>query len=893
MEENFSFGYWLRRQRLARDLRQDDLARQLGIATVSMRKLEADERRPSLQLIGRVADVFGLSDSERATLQRVARADLSPAALPLPKRAPDADPRTDDPAWSPTRRHLQHQLPTPPNPLIGREAELTAIATLLETPALRLLTLLGPGGTGKTRLAIAAAHTQLSHFTNGVWFVDLAPIREPDLVLPTIARTLGLAERTNQPLRAQLADYLRDRHLLLVLDNCEQVVAAAPELAELLSAAPQLHLLSTSRAALRLTAEQIYPVPPLALPAEAGNDVQSSPAAQLCIARARAARGDLPLDAATMGAIVTICRRLDGLPLAIELAAARARLLPLPAIAARLEHPLPLLTSGARDLPARQQTLRATIGWSYDLLSEAEQALFRRLGVFVGGWDPAAADAVGGLGSETLDLLDGLIDKSLVGQGSANGDEPRYTMLETIRGYALEQLEAHGEAEATRERHATYYLELAEARAPALNSAQELAISAAWEVDHANLRTALGWHAVNGKDHDLARLCIAVWPFWLLRQHYREGKHWLAQALESLAKLPARCARRLLIAVGMSASTVSEYAAARHAFEQALLLPADDEVPGDTTDIYFGLRGVAFQESNYPQAIEYVRAGLALSRQQDDHWRTASGLTKLADLLNIQGNPDAATTTAQESLALSRAIGADFCKASSSWMLARIAVGRGRYGDAIPLLDEARVLYTRYQIWSGVSNVAIFRGQIAFAQRDFQLAADLFAECFALRRNLGDRRGCIAPLGGLADALREQGAYAQAREHIREALRIAQAIDYTQGIVWAMGALARLLCDAGSAEQAARFLGAEAGIRAVAGLRIWPEDQSLHDRSVACARAALGEAPFAAAFAAGQALSVAAATAEALEWLAAQPRLGGAHAQARLREGEAQPLAAG
>jgi predicted ATPase/transcriptional regulator with XRE-family HTH domain len=876
MDENFSFGYWLRRQRLARDLRQNDLAAQLGVATVTLRKLEADERRPSLQLIARVAEIFGLSDTERETLQKVARADLSPAALPLSERASDVTPHATAPH---SRINLQHQLPTPPNPLIGREADLTAIALLLGTPALRLLTLLGPGGIGKTRLAIAAAHEQMGRFPDGVWFVDLSPIREPGLVLPKIAHTLGLAEQSNQPLREQLADYLRDRTLLLVLDNCEQVIAAMVELADLLTAAPQLHLLITSREALRLAGEQIYQVHPLALPADTGNDLLNSSAAQLCIARARAARNDLVIDATTTSAIVTICRRLDGLPLAIELAAARARLLPLPALAARLEHPLGLLTSGSRDLPTRQQTLRATIAWSYDLLNDAEQALFRRLGVFAGGWDLAAAEAVGELGLETLDLLSGLIDKSLVRQGAGTGDEPRYGILETIRTYALEQLAATGEDAATSERHAAYYLELAEARAPALNSAQELAISAAWEVDHDNLRAALGWYTANNNHHALARMCIAIWPFWWLRQHFREGYHRLLHALENRASLPEQCVRRLLIAAGIFASAMSEYADARHFFQQARQLSAHDEVVGDTTDLYLGLGGVSYGESNYTQAVEYVRAALTLSRRQDDHWHTATGLTQLAIFLIIQDDLDTATTTAHEALVLSRTIGADFWEAMSCFALARIAVSRGNHSDAVPLLEEAYEVFTRHQIWSGLSDVGNYRGQVAFAQKDFALASDLFAECFTLRRNLGDRRGCIAPLARLADALREQGEFAQAREHIGEALRIAQAIDYTEGICWAIDALARLLCDDQAAEQAARFLGLEASVRETAGLSIWPEDRPLHDQGIARARAALGEEAFAAAFAAGRALPVEQAVAEAQAWIAtAQHRRGAANA---------------
>jgi predicted ATPase/class 3 adenylate cyclase len=450
-------------------------------------------------------------------------------------------------------------LPAQITVFIGRERELAALRDLLGRDDVRLVTLTGPGGTGKTRLSLQVAADALGMFEHGVWFVSLAPIGDPDLVAATIAQALGVREAGGRPILELLKSYLREKRTLLLLDNFEQIVDAAPLVSELLAFAPGLKVLVTSRTTLRLSGEHEYTVPPLGLPpTDDGRRTtgRQSPnlqtitqyeAVRLFIERAQAARADFAVTNDNAPAVAEICHRLEGLPLAIELAAARVKLFPPAALLARLANRLTFLTGGARDLPERQQTIRNTIDWSYQLLDDAEKTLFARLGVFVGGCTIEAAEAVcSAAGDLPIDVMEGiaaLMDKSLLRQEEGVDDEPRFVMLETIREYALERLEQSGEAEAVRRRHTEYYLALAEAAEPWLYSHAE---SPSWldrlEEEYDNLRAALGW-AIERREANLAlRFGAALGWFWWLRDDYREGLSWLDAALaQSSADLtPAR-----------------------------------------------------------------------------------------------------------------------------------------------------------------------------------------------------------------------------------------------------------------------------------------------------------------------------------------------------------------
>ena len=496
------------------------MAERAGVSTRGVSDLERGAhglpRKDTLQLL---LDALDLSPTERATLVAAAR---RPVAARARRERGDRPPG----------------LPVPLTPLVGRDEAIAAVAALLAEPTIRLLTLTGPGGTGKTRLALAVAERVAPTFPDGVVFVPLAPLSDPALVASAIAERLGVRERAEQTLRDALTTHLAGKRLLLVLDNVEHLLPAAPLVAELLGACPALRVVTTSRAPLRLSGEHLYPVSPLAVP-DPGRlpslaDLGQIAAVRLFVERVRAVKPDFALSEANAPAVVEIVRRLDGLPLALELVAARVRVLSPDALSARLERRLPLLTGGAQDLPERQRTLRETIAWSYDLLRPHEQVLFRRLGVFAGGCTLEAAEMVANL-DEPVDVLEGmtaLLDASLL-QSWEQDAEPRFQMLETVREFALERLNESGEEPATRDRHARFFLDLAERTDAVIVKSPAPALLDVIDREHDNLRAALEWSRDTG-DHDtFLRLAGALAFFWYYRGYLNEGQRWLDQALET------------------------------------------------------------------------------------------------------------------------------------------------------------------------------------------------------------------------------------------------------------------------------------------------------------------------------------------------------------------------
>jgi predicted ATPase len=551
-----------------------------------------------------------------------------------------------------TKQAFMYSLPVSLTSLVGREQEVAQICAWLHRPEVRLLTLTETGGVGKTRLALAIAQHVLGEFPDGVYFVTLAPVSDPGWVTATIAQALSLWEAGDRPLLEQVREYLREKHLLLLLDNFEQVVAAAPQVTDVLTSCPHVSVLVTGRAALHLSGEHEFAVSPLAVPDLAQLPVLADLArvatVRLFVERAQAVKADFQLTGANAHTIAEICIHLDGLPLAIELAAARIKLLPPQALLKRLSHQLDLLTSGAHDLPSRQQKLRNTIQWSYDLLSPQEQGLYRKLSVFVDGCTLEAAEAVCGAGShqamEVLERVASLVDKSLLQQAEQVGDEPRLIMLEAIREFGLERLAAHREGEAARDAHASYYLWLAEEAEPYLVRAEQGEWLDRLEREHENLRAALSWLIERGDRETALRLAGALWRFWWMHGHLSEGRGFLEGMLPAPHTVAASIRAKALVGAGVLTGAQGYYAQAETLCAEGLRLFRELEDQRGISTALWMLGRVAYNRSQYAVARTVAEEALALSRQTGDAWGITSSLENLTSVALDEGKYDEART---------------------------------------------------------------------------------------------------------------------------------------------------------------------------------------------------------------------------------------------------------
>ncbi|MBV9229104.1 MAG: tetratricopeptide repeat protein, partial [Chloroflexi bacterium] len=761
----------LKTHRLKKNWTQVYVATMIGTSDVEVSRWETGATEPTLYFREKLCELFGTTPEELGFVTEV--------AVPVQESVGGAS----------------TALPFPLTSLIGREPEVAELCTLLRRTKTRLLTLTGTGGVGKTRLALEVAHEMQGDFTDGVYFVSLAPLQDAALVVPTIAQALGLhGSRTRPPLE-HLKAFLQDKHLLLVLDNFEHLVAAAPSLVELLAACPHLKLLITSREVMHVRGERMYTVRPLALPdPQQLTDhevVARSGAVALFLERARDIIPDLALTSETAPLIAEICHRLDGLPLAIELAAARLKLFSLPALLEHLEHRLSFLTGGPRDLPARQQTLRNTIEWSYDLLSQEEQRLFRRLSVFVGGCTLEAVetlyDLLDGVHAFVLDGVISLLDKQLLYRAVQSGERRsmgRLLMLETIREYGLERLTTCGELEATRQAHAAYYLRLAEETETHLFGAMQLRWSERLEQEQDNLRAALSWSLEQGDEarrETALRLTGALEVERVMRWSVSEGRAWLDRALANSEGVSPSVRAKALYNAEWLAYLQGDLERAEELCQESLALyreindtrgmawslyqlgvvtyrKGDDtltrsfleecrlcaEEIGDNRSLAYLLLFLgmaAIERGDYVAARSSLEKSLALLRELNNHEDIVWPFFHLGRALFALGEETQAQALVEEGLALTKQTNYQLASAVGFYLLGRFAFEQGKMTEARSFLEESLAIYRAFKEEHRAAHVLSYLARVALFEGKEMEACALCEESMALFRQVDDTEG--------------------------------------------------------------------------------------------------------------------------------------------------------
>lgn len=763
-----------------------------------------------------------------------------------------------------------HNLPIQVTSFVGRAHEIADVKRLLT--ATPLLTITGSGGAGKSRLALQAAGEMLAAFPDGVWLAELAPLSDPSLLPHTVAQALGVREEPGRTVLETVVAFMRPRSLLLVLDNCEHVISASAHLVDtLVRGCPAVRIVATTREPLGIAGERTYRIPPLSLP-EAGLQDPSevlaqSEAVQLFVERALAVDPGFAMTARTAASVTQICRRLDGIPLAIELAAARMRVVSAEQIAGRLDDCFHLLTGGGRTSLRRHQTLRAAIDWSHDLLSDQERALLRRASVFAGGFGLDAAEGIcagGGIAAgEILDLLTRLVDKSLILAEVPSG-EARFRIQETVRRYGRERLLDSGEQNEFLIRHRDWYLALAEQAEPELQGPQQKRWIRRLEVEHDNLRDALGFSLEGRSDEEALRLAASLWWFWHIRGYLSEGRTWLLKALAASPEAASRARARALYGAGF----------------------------------------LAWRQGEFPQALALGRESLDASRALGDRLGMGSAISLLEQVARAQGDHEQAAALTEQSLAMFRQMGDGWGIATSLVILGNAARFRGNYARARDALEESLDVYRKLDDTSGIAAALLFLGLVARDQGDYARAEEAGRESLRLNRELGDTSRVAFSLHSLGLVARDRNDYAQAETLFQESLALFREFEDTWGITTALvslGVTARLRGDnirasdllqeslrlrrdlgdkAGIAEclealaavaagrldphRAARLLGAGEALRASIGAPLPPVHQADCERTAAGARKRLGRTAFEAERAAGRTMDAGAAIEDAL-----------------------------
>ncbi len=764
-----------------------------------------------------------------------------------------------------------NNLPIEPTAFIGREQEVATLCRLLSRPEVRLVTLTGPGGIGKTRLGLHVAAELADQFADGVYLVPLASARDPEQVIPAIAQTLAIGEGSDQPLLALLPTALKEKQLLLLLDNFEHVEAAALSVAELLAVCPRLKVLVTSRSVLHVRAEREFSVPPLALPSLAHlpdlAELSQYEAVALFIERAQAVKPSFQVTNSNAPAVAAICARLDGLPLAIELAAARVKYFPLQTLLARLEQGLAVLAGGARDLPLRQQTLRGAIAWSYDLLSPEQQQLFRRCTIFVDGFTWEAVEEVCTTAdhreSDILEGLVSLVDKSLLRQAEPAEGEERFWMLQVLREFGLEMFVSAGEMEATRQAHTAYYLALAEEAEPHLREAEQDNWLPRLKREHENLRASLSWLLEQARKkgggegfaqaEQALRLCVALYWFWYTHGYGREGQTFLEQALSQRAGVAAPVQARALHVAGELAFYLDQYERAAALSRESLALYQE---LADTRGIAASLSLLGFIDwahSQFARARARYEEASALYQEVGDTWQVARCRTQIARLCTVQGEYERATALLEGSLERYRALGDQVFTSWTLYLLARVLyLSQQDLARAAALAEQSRALLKER---GGLSFEALqldLLGQIHLVQGEPLLARELAEQSVALHKELGDRGNTVKSLIDLGRVVALSGDLALARHHYKEGLALIRELGYQEHLPACLEGVAAVEAEQRKTEWAVRLWGRAEALREAMGTPLPAVERTDYDQALAAARRELGEQIFAAAWTRGR-----------------------------------------